>query len=112
MKYEEYKISKEEKLEDLAWRFELTLQELQELNPKIETFKKFWGTETYAVVNQLIKVPAKETKDALLGEIKSLLVNEDDKYSKEKVGFDFNKSQEERQNRLSEEERFLKNPYI
>lgn len=94
MEYESYRVPKEEKLENLAKQFGLTTKELQEINPNIQTFTNFWGTEAYVVVNQLIKVPVKSKEKA---------------YGDNNLDFDFVKSQKEKEAKLSEEERFLKN---
>jgi len=93
MDYESYRIQREEKLEDLARQIGISVEKLQELNPQMETFKNFWGTETFVAVNQMIKVPIKIKKRS---------------YGNENLDFDFIKSQEEREARLSEQEKFLR----
>ena len=93
MEYKSYRIQQEEKLEDLAKQIGISVEKLQELNPNMETFKNFWGTETFVAVNQVIRVPVRSKGQS---------------YGNENFDFDFKKSQEERVAKLSEEERFLK----
>lgn len=105
MEYKSYRIQQEEKLEDLANRIGISVEKLQELNPTMKTFKNFWGTETYAVVNQVLDVPTNTNAGK-----SSLSIDEKkDKRNNEFVDFDFKKNLEEKAASLSEEDHFLKN---
>lgn len=75
MEYENYRVPREEKLEDLVRQFDLTEKELLALNPQIKIFKNFWNTVTYVEVNQIIRVPVREKK--VLKTKMTFLVEED-----------------------------------
>lgn len=93
MEYKNYIVPKEEKIEDLARQFGLSIAQLKELNPQMRTFTNIWGTETYVSVQQVIKVPSKSNENSY----------------EHGIDFDFTKNQKEKEQKLSEKEHILKN---
>lgn len=109
MEYENYKVPKEERLEDIAKQFGLTVKELQELNPRMKIFKNFWGTEIYVVVNQIIKIPIREEESNLKfnkTKSSSLLFDETDRDRNEKIDFDFQEIYDEQKKEESKSKYF------
>jgi hypothetical protein len=73
MSFEIYKVVKEEKIAEVAAKFETTVEEIKRLNPDVRYFTAFFGPE-YISALQDVRVPAREIAIKELTEETQLVV--------------------------------------
>lgn len=93
MEYEKYEVEGEEKLNDIAKKYNISPEKIKEANPNVRFFKTFFGTGEIVACLQTLKIPI-EKKDEKMSS-RDLLHGKDGS-----LDYDFHASQREREEEL------------